>query len=159
MIRIVQSGTELSFMGYFGNGWLFFSRKIQHRAVHSFSMDGPKYTEFTYFLTSTPLFKKYTHRCLADLCTKVILMPATEKYFPGPKIDYFKLVKLIPSLSFTNCRKTSKLLLDILAIKSYLGSPMQLAVYRHLQDIQVGLHSAGFSSCPNTRPEGYSSLY
>ena len=136
-----------------------FSCKIQHRAIHPCSMDGPKYTKFTYFLTSTPLFRKYTHRCFADLCTKVILMPATEKYFPGPKIDYFRLVKLILSLSSINCRKTSKLLLDILAIKSYLGSPMQVAVYRHLQDIQDGLHSAGFSSCPNTRQAGYSSLY
>ena len=136
-----------------------FFQKLQHRTVYPCSMDGPKYTKFTYFLTPTPLFKKYTHRCFADLCTKVILMPATEKYFPGSKIDYFKLVKLIPSLSFTNCRKTTKLLLDILAIKSYLGSPMQVAVYRHLQDIQAGLHSAGFSSCPNTRQEGYSSLY
>ena len=83
------------FYGVFWYGWLFFSCKIQHRAIYPCSMDGPKYTKFAYFLTTTPLFRKYTHRCFADLCTKVILMPATEKYFPGSQIDYFKSVKLI----------------------------------------------------------------
>ena len=157
MFRVVQSGAELSFMGYFGMGDCFSpvnSREGPSILVQWTVANTPS---LIYFLTSTPLFRKYTQRCFADLCTKVILMPATEKYFPGPKIDYFRLVKLI--LSSINCRKISKLLLDILAIKSYLGSPMQVAVYRHLQDIQDGLHSAGFSSCPNTRQAGYSSLY
>ena len=37
------------------------------------------YTKFTCFQTCTPLFRKYTQRCFAERCTKVILIPATEK--------------------------------------------------------------------------------
>ena len=49
MFRVVQSGAELSFMGYFGMGDCFSPLKFKKRAVHPCSMDGPKYTKFNIF--------------------------------------------------------------------------------------------------------------